>query len=125
MSDNEEHKYELQEILGDMRFLAAGRVQNAMGSRRITTAFNCFVSGIIDDSMIDIMDKAKEAALTMQKGGGIGYDFSRIRPRGDLIKSLESKSSGPISFMAIFDCSVPDDCVLRPPKRSSDGSAQS
>ena len=103
MSDNEEHKYELQEILGEMRFLAAGRVQNAMGSRRITTAFNCFVSGTIEDSMIDIMDKAKESALTMQKGGGIGYDFSRIRPRGDLIKSLDSKSSGPISFMAIFD----------------------
>ena len=103
MSDNPEHQLELEDIFGNLKFLPAGRVQNAMGSRRITTAYNCFVSGDIEDSMIDIMDKAKEAALTMQKGGGIGYDFSRIRPRGDLIKSLDSKSSGPISFMAIFD----------------------
>ena len=103
MSDNDDHRLELEDIFGNLRFLAAGRVQNAMGSRRITTAYNCFVSGDIEDSMISIMDKATEAALTMQKGGGIGYDFSRIRPRGDLIKSLDSKSSGPISFMGIFD----------------------
>ena len=64
---------------------------------------NCFVSGIIEDSMEDIMDKAKEDATTMRLGGGIGYDFSTLRPRGDLIKSLDSKSSGPISFMEIFN----------------------
>ena len=103
MSDDEDHRLELEDIYGTLRFLPAGRVQNAMGSQRITTAYNCFVSGTIEDSMIDIMDKAKESALTMQKGGGIGYDFSNIRPRGDLIKSLDSKSSGPISFMGIFD----------------------
>ena len=103
MSDNEEHQMELEEIFGDLKFLPAGRVQNAMGSRRITTAYNCFVSGNIYDSMESIMNKAKEAALTMQKGGGIGYDFSRIRPRGNLIKSLDSKASGPVSFMGIFD----------------------
>ena len=103
LMDNEDHQFELEDILGNMRFLPAGRVQNAMGSHRITTAYNCFVSGTIEDSMINIMDRAKEAALTMQKGGGIGYDFSNIRPRGDLIKSLDSKSSGPISFMGIFD----------------------
>ena len=103
MSDNEEHKYELQEILGNMRFLPAGRVQNAMGSKRVTTAFNCFVSGEIEDSMNSIMERATDAAETMRRGGGIGYCFSRIRPRGDLIKSLDSKSSGPVSFMGIFD----------------------
>ena len=103
MSDSEEHKYELQEILGEMRFLCAGRVQNAMGSRRITTAFNCFVSGEIEDSMNSIMERATDAAETMRRGGGIGYDFSSIRPRGDVIKSLDSQSSGPISFMGIFD----------------------
>ena len=86
-----------------MRFLPAGRVQNAMGAARQTTAFNCFVSGHISDSMDSIMRRATEAAETMRRGGGIGYDFSRIRPRGDLIKSLESRSSGPVSFMGIFD----------------------
>ncbi len=103
LSDGQEHKYELQEILGEMRFLPAGRVQNAMGSRRITTAYNCFVSGTIEDSMSNIMERATEAAETMRRGGGIGYDFSLLRPKGDLIKSLDSKSSGPVSFMGIFD----------------------
>ena len=103
LSDGIEHQYELEDILGNMRFLPAGRVQNAMGSPRITTAYNCFVSGIIDDSMNSIMERAMQAAETMRRGGGIGYDFSRIRPRGDMIKSLESQSSGPVSFMGIYD----------------------
>ena len=103
LKDSEEHKYELQDILGNMRFLPAGRVQTAIGSRRITTAYNCFVSGDIDDSMSSIMEKASEAAETMRRGGGIGYDFSKLRPRGDKIKSLDSQASGPISFMSIFD----------------------
>ena len=103
LMDTNEHRLELEDILGNLRFLPAGRVQNAMGSRRITTAYNCFVSGEIQDSMNSIMEKASEAAETMRRGGGIGYDFSKIRPRGDRIKSLESQSSGPISFMGIFD----------------------
>ncbi len=103
LHDTPEHKYELQDILGNMRFLPAGRVQNAVGSRRITTAYNCFVSGTIEDSMTNIMSRASEAAETMRRGGGIGYDFSKLRPKGDLIKSLDSKSSGPVSFMGIFD----------------------
>ena len=103
LKDDDDHKLELQDIFGNMRFLPAGRVQSAIGSRRIATAYNCFVSGVIEDSLSDIMIKAGEAAETMKRGGGIGYDFSRIRPRGDLIKSLDSKSSGPISFMGIFD----------------------
>jgi len=103
LCDGTEHQWELEDILGHMRFLPAGRVQNAMGSPRITTAYNCFVSGQIEDSMDSIMGAACNAAETMRRGGGIGYDFSRIRPRGDLIKSLDSKSSGPVSFMGIFD----------------------
>ena len=103
LADNEEHKDRMEEILGEMRFLPAGRVQSAIGSRRITTAYNCFVSGEVEDSMNSIMEKAHEAAETMRRGGGIGYDFSRIRPRGCTIKSLNSKASGPISFMGIFD----------------------
>lgn len=103
LSDCEEHKDNLEDILGNMRFLPAGRVQNAMGSRRITTAYNCFVSGTVEDSMNEIMSRAAEAAETMRRGGGIGYDFSKIRPKGDRIKSLDSNASGPVSFMGIYD----------------------
>ena len=103
LCDDEQHKFDLEDILGEMRFLPAGRVQSAIGSNRITTAYNCFVSGEIEDSMDSIMERAKEAAETMRRGGGIGYDFSKLRPRGDTIKSLDSKSSGPISFMQVFD----------------------
>jgi ribonucleoside-diphosphate reductase alpha chain len=103
LNDTPDHQLELEDIFGNMRFLPAGRVQNAMGSRRITTAFNCFVSGVIEDNMKSIMKRAAEAAETMRKGGGIGYDFSRLRPRGDHINSLDSQSSGPVSFMGIFD----------------------
>lgn len=103
LCDGEDHRLELEEIFGLMRFLPAGRVQNAMGSRRITTAYNCFVSGIIDDNMKSIMKRAAEAAETMRRGGGVGYDFSRIRPKGAQIISLDSKASGPVSFMSIFD----------------------
>ena len=103
LADGIDHQWELEEILGNMRFLPAGRVQSAMGANRIVTAYNCFVSGEIEDSMNNIMERAGEAAETMRRGGGIGYDFSKIRPRGDRIKSLDSSASGPISFMGIFD----------------------
>lgn len=103
LSDNPEHFESYRQILLNQRFLPGGRIQAAVGSPRKTTAFNCYVSGTIEDSMDGIMDKAKEAAKTMRLGGGIGYDFSTLRPKGDLIVSLDSKSSGPLSFMAIFD----------------------
>jgi ribonucleoside-diphosphate reductase alpha chain len=78
-----------------------------MGSTRSVTPYNCYVSGIIEDSFVDghgsIMARAQEAAATMRQGGGIGYDFSSLRPRGALIKKLQSNSSGPIAFMDIFD----------------------
>ena len=69
LSDDDEHCDATLEILGNMRFLPAGRVQNAIGSKRVTTAFNCFVSGTIEDSMTSIMEKASEAAETMRRGG--------------------------------------------------------
>ena len=103
MSDDTGHEEALLDIFGNMRFLAAGRVQSSMGSKRITTSYNCFVSGSIDDTMNSIMERASEAAETMRRGGGIGYDFSKLRPRGDRIKSLGSQASGPVSFMSIFD----------------------
>jgi ribonucleoside-diphosphate reductase alpha chain len=103
MSDNEEHFTSLKEILLNMRFMPAGRIQSAMGSPRDVTAYNCFVSGNIEDSMQSIMEKATQAAETMRRGGGIGYDFSNIRPSGDRIVSLDSSASGPVSFMHIYD----------------------
>ena len=103
LSDSQQHYSRIYEILRDMKFLPAGRVQTAIGSPRAVTAFNCFVSGRVDDSMDSIMDRAKEASETMRRGGGIGYNFGHIRPHGDWIKTLESKASGPISFMRIFD----------------------
>ncbi len=103
LKDNEEHYKSFKAILLEQKFLPAGRVQAAMGAPRAVTAYNCFVSGTLPDSMDGIMERAKEAAQTMRLGGGIGYDFSTLRPRGDHISSLDSRSSGPISFMGIFD----------------------
>ena len=103
VADNEAHYYSFREILLDQRFMGGGRTQLAMGSPRQTTAFNCFVSPTIEDSFEGIMDVAKKAGQTMRRGGGIGYDFSTIRPKGAIIKTLGSPSSGPISFMRIYD----------------------
>jgi len=103
LQDDEAHFNNFRTILYNQRFLPAGRVQSAMGAPRKVTPYNCFVSTTIEDSMEGIMGAAKDAAKTMQLGGGIGYDFSTLRPHGALIRSLESRSSGPLSFMGIFD----------------------
>jgi len=103
LKDSDEHFHQFRDILLDQRFLPAGRVQAAMGAARQVTPYNCFVSPTIPDSMGGIMDVAKVAAETMRLGGGIGYDFSTIRPRGDLIAKTGSPASGPVSFMRIFD----------------------
>lgn len=107
LKDGDEHYRALRDIVGDNRFLFGGRIQRAMGSLQGVTAYNCFVSGTIEDSFVDgqgsIMERAKQAAATMRRGGGIGYDFSTLRPAGSLIKKLGSRSSGPLPFMNIFD----------------------
>lgn len=103
LKDSDEHFKQCQEILLDQRFLPAGRIQASVGAARQTTAFNCFVSDTIKDSMTDICAKLGDAAQTMRLGGGDGFDFSTLRPKGALIKSLGSYSSGPISFMGIWD----------------------
>ncbi len=103
LKDSADHFEAFKDALREMRFLPAGRVQNAMGATRQTTAYNCFVSSTITDDMTSIMSVATEAAETMRRGGGIGYDFSNIRPRGNLIKTLDSRASGPVSFMGIYD----------------------
>lgn len=103
LKDSDEHYHAFRDTLLNQRFLPAGRVQAAMGAARQVTPYNCFVSKTIPDSMEGIMDTAKAAAETMRLGGGIGYDFSTIRPRGDIIRKTGSPASGPVSFMRIFD----------------------
>ena len=82
LKDDEVHFDNFLTILSAQRFLPAGRVQSAMGAPRQVTPYNCFVSTTIEDSMEGIMEAAKQAAKTMQLGGGIGFDFSTLRPHG-------------------------------------------
>ncbi|UWQ54719.1 adenosylcobalamin-dependent ribonucleoside-diphosphate reductase [Leisingera caerulea] len=89
--------------LEDFKYLPAGRITAGAGTARQVTLFNCFVMGTIPDSMSGIFDMLKEAALTMQQGGGIGYDFSTIRPRGADVKGVAADASGPLSFMDVWD----------------------
>jgi ribonucleoside-diphosphate reductase alpha chain len=90
-------------ILSDFRFLPGGRIQAGAGTGRRVTLFNCFVMGAIEDSMDGIFDGLKEGALTMQQGGGVGYDFSTLRPQGTAAKAGGGVASGPVSFMRIWD----------------------
>lgn len=89
--------------LEGFKFLPAGRITAGAGTGRAVTLFNCFVMGTIPDTMAGIFDALKEAALTMQQGGGIGYDFSTIRPRGAEVKGVAADASGPLSFMDVWD----------------------
>ncbi|AFO90422.1 adenosylcobalamin-dependent ribonucleoside-diphosphate reductase [Phaeobacter inhibens] len=89
--------------LEDFQYLPAGRITAGAGTARQVTLFNCFVMGTVPDSMSGIFDMLKEAALTMQQGGGIGYDFSTIRPRGADVKGVAADASGPLSFMDVWD----------------------
>ncbi|WP_340297775.1 MULTISPECIES: adenosylcobalamin-dependent ribonucleoside-diphosphate reductase [unclassified Roseobacter] len=91
------------EALEDFKYLPAGRITAGAGTGRSVTLFNCFVMGTIPDSMSGIFDMLKEAALTMQQGGGIGYDFSTIRPKGAAVKGVAADASGPLSFMDVWD----------------------
>jgi ribonucleoside-diphosphate reductase alpha chain len=91
------------QALEDFKFLPAGRITAGAGTARKVTLFNCFVMGTIPDDMGGIFDGLREAALTMQQGGGIGYDFSTIRPKGAEVKGVSADASGPLSFMDVWD----------------------
>jgi ribonucleoside-diphosphate reductase alpha chain len=91
------------EALDGFKFLPAGRIVAGAGSARDVTLFNCFVMGTIPDDMSGIFDNLREAALTMQKGGGIGYDFSTLRPKGARVKGVGADASGPLPFMDVWD----------------------
>ncbi len=90
-------------ILEGFRFLPGGRILAGAGTGRQVTLFNCFVMGLIEDSIEGIFDALKEGALTMQQGGGVGYDFSTLRPRGSRARTTGMVASGPVSFMHVWD----------------------
>jgi len=91
------------QALENFRFLPAGRVVAGAGAGRNVTLFNCFVMGTVPDDMAGIFTHLREAALTMQQGGGIGYDFSTLRPKGAPVKGVGADASGPLSFMDVWD----------------------
>lgn len=106
LKDDDVHFRLLQDVLTCGRFWPGGRILAAIGSLKRVTPYNCYLSGQIYDTFTEsggIMERATEGATTMRMGGGIGYDFTPLRPRGDLIKSLLSRASGPVSFMKIYD----------------------
>lgn len=103
LSDDPQHDRRFYVALRDQYFAPGGRVQAATGALRAVTAFNCFVMNTIPDSMEGIMKTLSEAAETMRRGGGVGYDFSTLRPKNSKIHSLDSTASGPVSFMEVFN----------------------
>jgi ribonucleoside-diphosphate reductase alpha chain len=92
-----------ERAMQDFRVMPAGRIMAGAGADRDVTLFNCFVMGTVPDTMDGIFSHLREAALTMQQGGGIGYDFSTLRPRGAPVKGVGSDASGPVSFMDVWD----------------------
>ena len=98
-----QHALEFAQALTNYRFLPAGRILAGAGTDRNVTLFNCFVMGTIADSMDGIFSHLREAALTLQQGGGIGYDFSTLRPKGAPVKGVGADASGPVSFMDVWD----------------------
>jgi ribonucleoside-diphosphate reductase alpha chain len=90
-------------VLEGFRFLPGGRILAGAGTRHATTLCNCFVMGLIEDSMEGIFEQLKEGALTMQWGGGIGVDFSTLRPQGAPAAMRNTTASGPVSFMGVWD----------------------
>jgi ribonucleoside-diphosphate reductase alpha chain len=94
---------QFREAMLDFRFLPAGRIIAGAGTARSVTLFNCFVMGTVPDSLGGIFDHLREAALTMQQGGGVGIDFSTIRPNGAPVEGVGADASGPLSFMDCWD----------------------
>lgn len=90
-------------VLGGFRFLPGGRIHAGAGTGKRVTLFNCFVMGHIEDCIDSIFDNLKEGAITMQEGGGVGYDFSTLRPMGSVARATGRIASGPVSFMHIWD----------------------
>src|SRR5258706_8352539 len=97
------HAQAFAHALAGHKFLPAGRILAGAGTGRSVTLFNCFVMGTIEDDLSGIFAHLREAALTMQQGGGIGYDFSTLRPKRAEVKGVGADASGPLSFMDVWD----------------------
>lgn len=102
-ADRKRWAQSFNDVMADLVFLPAGRIIAGAGTKRDVTLFNCFVMGPIQDDLSDIFENVREAALTMQRGGGIGHDFSTLRPAGALVQSIGAGASGPVSFMDVWD----------------------
>lgn len=101
--EREAYSQKFFDTMKDFKFLPAGRILAGAGTSKTVTLSNCFTMGTIPDSMSGIFDNLREAALTLQQGGGIGYDFSTIRPNGALVKGVAADASGPLPFMDVWD----------------------
>jgi ribonucleoside-diphosphate reductase alpha chain len=99
----EAFRLEALDALADFRFLPAGRILAGAGTGRSVTLFNCFVMGEIPDDLGGIFEHLREAAVTLQQGGGVGMDFSTLRPAGALVRGVGADASGPLSFMDVWD----------------------
>jgi ribonucleoside-diphosphate reductase alpha chain len=95
--------HDFEANIADFGFLPGGRILAGAGTGRAVTLFNCFVMGRIEDDLSSIFENVKEAALTMQQGGGIGHDFSTLRPKGAPVRSIGADASGPVSFMDVWN----------------------
>jgi len=102
-SVRDHYETEFFKAMEDFKVLPAGRIIAGAGTGRQVTLMNCFVNGDIPDDLAGIFEHLKEAAITMQQGGGIGYDFSTLRPKGAPVRGVEADASGPISFMDVWD----------------------
>jgi ribonucleoside-diphosphate reductase alpha chain len=103
--DRKRWSRQFREVLDAFRFLPGGRIFAGAGTSNRVTLFNCFVMGVLDDSMDGIFSALREGAITMQQGGGVGYDFSTLRPAGSPAHATGTIASGPVSFMQIWDAS--------------------
>ena len=103
LAENETEVRMFADAMGGWKFLPAGRILAGAGTDRQVTLINCFVLGQIDDSLSGILDGLKDAATTMQAGGGIGHDFSTLRPKGAPVHRVGADASGPLSFMNMWD----------------------
>ena len=101
--DRETWAKRFYDVLDGYRFLPAGRILAGAGTDRQVTLFNCFVMGTVEDDLAGIFEALKESALTMQQGGGIGCDFSSLRPKGAAVRGVGADASGPLSFMDVWD----------------------